>query len=206
MTYAEAFSKIKKKLAKADTKGFDGDFAVQVTIKDEDAAGTFYCAFIGGEFSVEPYDYRDNSAAVDVTVADFIKLVEGKTTAQKLLDSGKLDIFGNIGALEMLGGTVKTAPRKKAVKKETAKKETTKKETAKKETAKKEAVKKETAKKEDVKKEAPAKKETPKAAEKKADAKTAKASSSKKADAKTAEEKPAKATAKKTEKKAAKSK
>ncbi len=191
MTYAEAFSKIKKKLAKADTKGFDGDFAVQVTIKDEDAAGTFYCAFIGGEFSVEPYDYRDNSAAVDVTVADFIKLVEGKTTAQKLLDSGKLDIFGNIGALEMLGGTVKTAPRKKAVKKETAKKET---------------VKKETAKKEAVKKEAPAKKETPKAAEKKADAKTAKASSSKKADAKTAEEKPAKATAKKTEKKAAKSK
>ena len=112
MTYAEAFSKIKKKLAKADTKGFDGDFAVQVTIKDEDAAGTFYCAFIDGEFSVEPYDYRDNSAAVDVTVADFIKLVEGKTTAQKLLDSGKLDIFGNIGALEMLGGTVKTAPRK----------------------------------------------------------------------------------------------
>ena len=201
MTYAEAFSKIKKKLAKADTKGFDGDFAVQVTIKDEDAAGTFYCAFIGGEFSVEPYDYRDNSAAVDVTVADFIKLVEGKTTAQKLLDSGKLDIFGNIGALEMLGGTVKTAPRKKAVKKET-----TKKETAKKETTKKEAVKKETAKKEDVKKEAPAKKETPKAAEKKADAKTAKASSSKKADAKTAKEKPAKATAKKTEKKAAKSK
>ena len=201
MTYAEAFSKIKKKLAKANTKGFDGDFAVQVTIKDEDAAGTFYCAFIGGEFSVEPYDYRDNSAAVDVTVADFIKLVEGKTTAQKLLDSGKLDIFGNIGALEMLGGTVKTAPRKKAVKKET-----TKKETAKKETTKKEAVKKETAKKEAVKKEAPAKKETPKAAEKKADAKTAKASSSKKADAKTAEEKPAKATAKKTEKKAAKSK
>lgn len=196
MTYAEAFSKIKKKLAKANTKGFDGDFAVQVTIKDEDAAGTFYCAFIGGEFSVEPYDYRDNSAAVDVTVADFIKLVEGKTTAQKLLDSGKLDIFGNIGALEMLGGTVKTAPRKKAVKKETTKKETTK----------KEAVKKETAKKEAVKKEAPAKKETPKAAEKKADAKTAKASSSKKADAKTAEEKPAKATAKKTEKKAAKSK
>ena len=201
MTYAEAFSKIKKKLAKADTKGFDGDFAVQVTIKDEDAAGTFYCAFIGGEFSVEPYDYRDNSAAVDVTVADFIKLVEGKTTAQKLLDSGKLDVFGNIGALEMLGGTVKTAPRKKAVKKET-----TKKETAKKETTKKEAVKKETAKKEAVKKEAPAKKEAPKAAEKKADAKTAKASSSKKADAKTAEEKPAKATAKKTEKKAAKSK
>lgn len=196
MTYAEAFSKIKKKLAKADTKGFDGDFAVQVTIKDEDAAGTFYCAFIDEEFSVEPYDYRDNSAAVDVTVADFIKLVEGKTTAQKLLDSGKLDIFGNIGALEMLGGTVKTAPRKKAVKKETTKKETTK----------KEAVKKEAAKKEAVKKEAPAKKEAPKAAEKKADAKTAKASSSKKADAKTAEEKPAKATAKKTEKKAAKSK
>ena len=205
MTYAEAFSKIKKKLAKADTKGFDGDFAVQVTIKDEDAAGTFYCAFIDGEFSVEPYDYRDNSAAVDVTVADFIKLVEGKTTAQKLLDSGKLDIFGNIGALEMLGGTLKTAPRKKAAKKETAKKETTKKEAVKKETAKKEAVKKETAKKEAVKKET-TKKEAPKAAEKKADAKAAKASSSKKADAKTAEEKPAKATAKKTEKKAAKSK
>lgn len=131
MTYAEAFSKIKKKLIKADTKGFDGDFAVQVTLRDEDAAGTFYTAFIGEEFSVEPYDYRDNSVAIDVFTDDFIKVIEGKVTVEKLLSSEKMMAFGDVEAFEKLFGVVKPATRKKTVsKKETEKKEAPKKSTA----------------------------------------------------------------------------
>ena len=170
MTYAEAFSKIKKKLSKADTKGFDSDFAVQITIKDSDAAGTFYAAFIGGEFSVEPYDYRDNSVAVDVFTEDFIKLVEGKTTVEKLLDGGKLDVFGDISAFEKLAGIVKPAPRKS--KKEAAK------------PAEKKAAKK-------TEKKAEAKKEAPKAEEVKSSAKTAVKKEDKKAAAKKDEKKTA---------------
>ncbi len=194
MTYAEAFSKIKKKLSKADTKGFDSDFAVQITIKDSDAAGTFYAAFIGGEFSVEPYDYRDNSVAVDVFTEDFIKLVEGKTTVEKLLSGGKLDVFGDISAFEKLAGIVKPAPRK-------SKKEAEK--PAAKKAAKKEAAKpaeKKTAKK--TEKKAEAKKEAPKAEEVKSSAKTA----VKKEEKAPVKKEDKKAAAKKDEKKTARSK
>ena len=147
MTYADAFHKIKVKLVNADTSSFDEDFAVQVTIKDEDAAGTFYVAYIGGDFSVEPYDYRDNSAAIDVTVDNFIKLVTGRIKADKALADGRIECFGDQAAVAKLAGIVKSA-KKTAVKKETSKKETVKKEAVKKEAAKIEKPKKETVKKE----------------------------------------------------------
>lgn len=185
MTYAEAFSKIKKKLEKADTKALTQDFAIQVTIKDEDAAGTFYVADINGEFSVEPYDYRDNSVAIDVTVDDFIKLVTGKLTAEKALSSGKINAFGDAAALDFITGIVKPATRTRTT-------------ATKRETAKKEAAKKETAKKETVKKEAPAKKTTRKSTAVKEEKAVVKAEA---APAAKAEEKPAKKTpAKKTDK------
>ena len=144
MTYADAFHKIKAKLANVDTSSFDTDFAIQVTIKDEDAAGTFYVAYIGGEFLVEPYDYRDNVAAIDITTDNFLKLVAGRIKAEKALEDGRIDCFGDKSAVAKLGGIVKTA--KKAEKKVSVKKETVKKPTEKKQGDKKPAVKKETKK------------------------------------------------------------
>ncbi len=167
MTYAQAFDKIKKKLAKADTKGMDNNFAVQVTLADEDAAGTLYVAYIDGEFSVEPYDYRDNNVAIDIKAADFIKMAEGKLTKETATEKNLLKAFGDVDVLEKITGIIKPVTRKSAVKKETAKKETAKKETAKKETVKKETVKKETAKKETVKKPAEKKEPAKKTTEKK---------------------------------------
>jgi len=191
MTYAEAFAKIKKKLEKADVKGFDKDFAIQVTIADEDAAGTFYVAYIGGEFSVEPYDYRDNSVAIDITTADFIKLVEGKLTAEKAVADEKLFTFGDESVLGYITGIAKPATRKKAAEK-------------------KPAEKKAPAKKADAEKKEPAKKAAEKPAEeKKAPAKKVaeKPVEEKKASAKKTAEKPVeekKAPAKKTTTKEAK--
>ena len=152
MTYADAFHKIKTKLANVDTGSFDGNFAVQVTIKDEDAAGTFYVAYIGGEFFVEPYDYRDNSAAIDITVDNFLKLVTGRIKAEKALEDGRIDCFGDKEVVIKLGGIVKAvtkpAPKKAAVKKEAPKKA----EAEKKPAVKKEALKKAEAEKKTVKK------------------------------------------------------
>lgn len=127
MTYADAFDKIKKKLAKIDTSKMSGDYAIQVTITDEDAAGTFYVSFIDGAFAVEPYDYRDNSVAIDISVDDFIKLVSGKLTVDKAVSSGKLSLFGDAEAINNIVGIVK-APARKAPAKKTAE---TKKEAAK---------------------------------------------------------------------------
>ncbi len=131
MTYADAFHKIKTKLSKADVSSLTEDFAIQVTIKDEEAAGTFYVAFVGGEFSVEPYDYRDNSVAIDITVDDFIKIVSGRLNKDKALADGRIDAFGDFNAVGHICGIVKPAPRKTTATKETkkaaAKKEETKK-------------------------------------------------------------------------------
>ena len=174
MTYADAFDKIKKKLAKIDTSKMSGDYAIQVTISDEDAAGTFYVSFIDGTFAVEPYDYRDNSVAIDISVDDFIKLVTGKLTADKAISDGKLSLFGDAEAINNIVGIVK-APAKKAPAKKAAepKKEAPAKKAAE---PKKEAPKKaaEPKKEAPAKKPAEPKKEAPqKAAEpKKAPAKT----------------------------------
>ena len=121
MTYADAFHKIKTKLLKADTSALKDNFAIQVTIKDEEAAGTFYVAFIDGEFSVEPYDYRDNNVAIDISVDDFIKIVSGRLNKDRALASGRIDAFGDFNAVSYIAGIVKPQPRKAAPKKEAAK-------------------------------------------------------------------------------------
>ncbi len=142
MTYADAFHKIKAKLADIDTSSFDDDFAIQVTIKDEDAAGTFYVAYINGEFFVEPYDYRDNVAAIDITVDNFLKLVTGRIKAEKALDDGRIDCFGDKVAVVKLSGIVKTAKKSKQVIKD--EKKTSLKKSAEKKPAVKKATKKTT--------------------------------------------------------------
>ncbi len=125
MTYAEAFDKIKKKLAKIDTTKMQDDYAIQITITDEDAKGTFYVSYIGGQFSVEPYDYRDNSVSIDISVDDFIKIITGKLSKDKAVENDKLTFFGNVDAVDNIFGIVKPATRKTTAKKTApAKKET----------------------------------------------------------------------------------
>lgn len=126
MTYAEAFHKIKTKLSKADISTLKDNFAIQVTLKDEEAAGTFYVAFIDGEFSVEPYDYRDNNVAIDISTDDFIKIVSGRLNKDRALAGGRIDAFGDFDAVSYIAGIVKPQPRKTAAKKEPAKKTTKK--------------------------------------------------------------------------------
>lgn len=118
MTYADAFDKIKKKLAIADVSKLDSDFAIQVTITDEDAAGTFYVAYINGEFSVEPYDYRDNSVAIDISVDDFIKIVGGRLSLSKALADGRISAFGDAEVLNKIAAIAKAPAKKPAEKKE----------------------------------------------------------------------------------------
>ena len=126
MTYAEAFHKIKTKLSKADISTLKDNFAIQVTLKDEEAAGTFYVAFIDGEFSVEPYDYRDNNVAIDISVDDFIKIISGRLNKDRALAGGRIDGFRDFDAVSNIAGIVKPQPRKAATKKEPAKKTTKK--------------------------------------------------------------------------------
>ena len=159
MTFEQAFIKIKAKFDGADITKLLGDFAIQVNMTDEDAGGAFYIQSLDGKLFVEPYDYHDNTADVTLKRLDLIKILDGKLTVEKAIESGKLYVNGNADDLKAAVSVIK-APEKKAAPKKTA--------------AKKAEVKTE------VKKEAPkkteAKKEAPKKAEAKAEVKkTAKA-------------------------------
>lgn len=140
MTFEERYKKLSKKLFEADMSKFNEDFAIQITMDDEDCGGTFFAAFADGAYRVEPYDYVDNTASVNVRADVLNKLIDKKITVESALYEGQLSVYGNTNhvamlfdAIEKKTPTKKSAPKKTTVKKETAtqktaeKKKTTKK-------------------------------------------------------------------------------
>ncbi|MBR0277131.1 MAG: hypothetical protein IJQ50_01550, partial [Clostridia bacterium] len=79
MTFEEKFNELKKELIKADVKKFDNDFAIQITMNDDDCGGTFYAAYINKEYSVEPFDYFDNTASIDTSAEVISDIISIKT-------------------------------------------------------------------------------------------------------------------------------
>ena len=189
MTFETAFKRLKEKFVNVDASLLE-DMAIQITISDEDCGGTFYAEVRNHVLSVEPYDYKDNDAIIDVTRAALASLLDGKANIDTVIEKGDMTVMGDLAKVAAVKDAIKVPEKKKtvakkpAVKKETAKKETAKKETAKKETAKKETVKKETVKKEAPKKEkkTAAKEETAKTTVKKEKAKAADKAPAKKTD------------------------
>lgn len=131
MTFEKKFSTLKTKFNKVDVKKLENDFAIQLTMTDEDCGGTFYISFINGSFSVEPYDYVDNNAAITGTAAALAKIAGGKVDKS-------IDIFGSVEVVNALAAAY-PAPAKKCAAKTCAK--TAEKKTAAKSTAKKSAKK-----------------------------------------------------------------
>ncbi len=163
MTFEQAFLKIKAKFDGADLSKLVNDFAIQVNMTDEDAGGAFYIQSADGKLFVEPYDYHDNTADVTLKRLDLVKILDGKLTVEKALESGKLYVNGNADDLKVAASVIK-APAKKAAPKKTAAKKAEVKAEVKKEEPKKVEVKKEAPKKVEAKAEvkkpakAPAKK------------------------------------------------
>ena len=133
MTFFEAFDNIKEKLSKADTSKLNGDFAMQVNMKNKDCGGTYYIAYMNGQLDVQPYDYKDHAVMITAMAGDITKIVEGRLDPVKALESGKIDVEGDLTVAAQFAGIVKPAPAKKpAAKKATAaKKAPAKKATAK---------------------------------------------------------------------------
>ena len=182
MTFEQAFSKIKEKFDKADAKGIS-DFAVQVTLTDEDCGGTFYAEVKDGKLNVEPYDYYDNNAVLNISKSALLALLAGRVSLDKSIANGDAYVQGDASKIADWKKTIKNAPVKKTAAKKTAK-------TVKKAPEKKAAAKKTT---KTVKKTAE-KKAAPKKADTKSTVKPAAAPAPKAAA-------PAKSTAVKTDKK-----
>ncbi len=176
MTFEQAFKRIKTKFENVDASKLQ-DMALQITLSDEDCGGTLYAAVKDGALAVEPYDYKDNDAVLDVTKAALVSILTGKTSIEKEIENGNLTVKGNLEKVASVKDAI-IIPKKAPAKKAPAKKAPAKKTAAKKETAKP-AVKAAPAKKAETK---PVKTEPAK----KAEVKPAKAEPVKKAETKTA--------------------
>ena len=141
MTFEQAFLKVKEKFDNADAKGV-ADFAIQVTFTDEDCGGTFYAEVKDGKLAVEPYDYVDNNAVLNITKAALLAVLSGRSSLDKAIANGDAYVQGDASKVADWKATIKKAPAKKTAAKKTtaAKKAPAKKTTA----AKKPAAKKTT--------------------------------------------------------------
>ncbi len=119
MKFINAFEKIKESLSGYTFKAPENDFAIQITLSNKDCGGTFYIESKEGALSIEPYDYCDNNAAIDIMYGDFTKLCEKKLTVDKAIETEKLRVFGDIDSVKLLIESlskpedVKKAPVKK---------------------------------------------------------------------------------------------
>ena len=116
MTYIEKFEEIKAKFKNLNKTATKEEFAMQVTMTDEDCGGIFYVAYINGNFAVEPYDYYDNTVSVVCPSQAFIDILEGKLDPAKALEDGLVCVEGNLNQALALAKMVKK-PRKCASKK-----------------------------------------------------------------------------------------
>ena len=100
-------------------------------------------AYIDGAYKVEPYDYVDNTANINIMAATLEKLIDKKVTVDEAFEADAIAANGNADHVGMLfegfEKKVRKAPAKKAAPKAEEKaepKKTTKKAAEKKETKK----------------------------------------------------------------------
>ena len=126
MTFEQAFNKIKEKFVDADASKVE-DFAMQITLTDEDCGGTLYAAVKDGVLAVEPYDYRDNTSVLDITKSALLAVLSGRVSLNKAIENNEASMSGEVSNMAALKSTIKKAPAAKAE----TKSEETKKATAK---------------------------------------------------------------------------
>ena len=101
MKFITAFENIKKSLSEYKTENLP-DVTIQVTLSNKDCGGTFYIEAKDNSLAVEPFDYQDNNAAIDIMYGDVAKLFSKKLSVDSLMDAGKLKVFGDTDALKAL--------------------------------------------------------------------------------------------------------
>ncbi len=114
MTFETAFKRLKTKFTNIDATLLE-DMAIQITLMDEDCGGTFYAEVKDNNLSVEPYDYIDNDAVLDITRKSLSDILDKKISFDKALTSGEATVVGNIEKFNAFLNSIK-APEKTATK------------------------------------------------------------------------------------------
>ena len=125
MTFIKAYENINARLNQNSAKAkADYDFAVQVELTNKDCSGIMYIQNKDGKLVSEPYDYRDNTAAISVSYSYLSKLLDGRLNPSDGIAKGYIAVTGDASVLDAICGIVpEEKPAKKASAKKTAPKD-----------------------------------------------------------------------------------
>ena len=119
MTFQEMFDAAKAGFANADVSGLNGHVAIQIEVT-EDGCGTFYAEITDGVLNVQPYDYRDNTAAVTLPHSTLFALLRRETTLPEAVAQEKAFVQGCMESAAKLFAAVPAPKKAEAPKKEAA--------------------------------------------------------------------------------------
>lgn len=119
MTFFEMFDAAKAGFANADVNGLNGHIAIQIEVT-EDGCGIFYAEVADGVLNVQPYDYRDNTAAVTLPHSTLFALLRRETTLPEAVAQEKAFVQGCMESAAKLFAAVPAPKKAEAPKKEAA--------------------------------------------------------------------------------------
>ena len=119
MTFFEMFDAAKAGLANANVSGLNGHVAIQIEVT-EDGCGIFYAEITDGVLNVQPYDYRDNTAAVTLPHSTLFALLRRETTLPEAVAQEKAFVQGCMESAAKLFAAVPVPKKAEAPKKEAA--------------------------------------------------------------------------------------
>lgn len=119
MTFQEMFDAAKAGFANADVSGLNGHVAIQIEVT-EDGCGIFYAEVADGVLNVQPYDYRDNTAAVTLPHSTLFALLRRETTLPDAVAQEKAFVQGCMESAAKLFAAVPVPKKAEAPKKEAA--------------------------------------------------------------------------------------
>ena len=119
MTFFEMFDAAKAGFANANVSGLNGHVAIQIEVT-EDGCGIFYAEVTDGVLNVQPYDYRDNTAAVTLPHSTLFALLRRETTLPEAAAQEKAFVQGCMESAAKLFAAVPAPKKAEAPKKEAA--------------------------------------------------------------------------------------
>lgn len=119
MTFFEMFDAAKAGFANANVSGLNGHVAIQIEVT-EDGCGIFYAEVTDGVLNVQPYDYRDNTAAVTLPHSTLFALLRRETTLPEAVAQEKAFVQGCMESAAKLFAAVPAPKKAEAPKKEDA--------------------------------------------------------------------------------------
>ena len=93
--FGDVFAAVSKKI-KGTAVDKKSDVAIEVTISGT-ASGQFYIKAENGKLAVEPYDYKGADIQAYASTETLMKYAEGKVALLTAIESGDIDVTGNVG-------------------------------------------------------------------------------------------------------------